>query len=92
MYSNTASRAAPRFESACRLSSSVSRVATNASLLHALERYGSFEPVSLAKKPATFFRISRSSRRIRFSRRRRRSSSRSSVVRPSERRPVARST
>ena len=39
--------------------------------------------LSLAKKAAAFFRISRSSARIRFSRRSRRNSSRSSVVRPS---------
>ena len=40
---------------------------------------------------APFFEISRSSRNCRFSRRRRRSSSRSAVVRPSERRPSSRS-
>ena len=39
--------------------------------------------LSRAKKAAAFFRISRSWRRVRFSRRRRPSSSRSSVVRPS---------
>ena len=39
--------------------------------------------LSLAKKAAAFFKMSRSSARIRFSRRSRRSSSRSSVVRPS---------
>src|SRR5215217_2220924 len=39
--------------------------------------------LSLAKKAAAFFRMSRSSARIRFSRRSRRSSSRSSVVKPS---------
>jgi hypothetical protein len=45
------------------------------------------ELVSCAKKAAAFFRISRSSRKIRFSRRNRRSSSCSSVVRPSLRCP-----
>ena len=39
--------------------------------------------LSLAKKAAAFFRMSRSSARIRFSRRNRRNSSRSSVVKPS---------
>ena len=39
--------------------------------------------LSRAKKAAAFLRISRSSRRILFSLRRRRSSSRSSVLRPS---------
>ena len=60
-------------------------------LLYELEGRPGFEWVSCAKKAAAFFRISRSSRRTRFSRRRRRSSARSSVVRPSVRRPVSRS-
>src|SRR5215203_6769468 len=47
--------------------------------------------VSLAKKTAALRRISRSSRRSRTSRRSFRSSSRSAVVRPSERRPASRS-
>ena len=50
---------------------------------HELESFGGIEPVSRANQAAAFFKISRSSRRTLFSRRSRRSSSRSSVVRPS---------
>src|SRR5579871_1040616 len=47
--------------------------------------------LSWAKKAAAFFRISRSSRKMRFSRRKRRSSSCSSLVSPSLRLPASRS-
>ena len=64
-----------------------------AGLIHAheLERRDGTEPVSVANQAAAFDRISRSSRRIRFSRRKRVSSCRSSLVRPSRRRPSSRS-
>ena len=55
-------------------------------------RYRLRLPLSWAKKAAAFFRMSRSSTRTLFSRRSRRSSSRSSVVRPSSRLPLSRST
>src|SRR5207244_12372986 len=58
---------------------------------HELESFGGIEPVSRANQAAAFFKISRSSRRTLFSRRSRRSSSRSSVVRPSWRWPSSRS-
>ena len=59
--------------------------------LHELEDLPGTVTVSRANQAAAFFRISRSSRSCRFSRRRRRSSSRSAVVRPSSRRPSSRS-
>jgi hypothetical protein len=52
-----------------------------------LERRDGVAPVSRANQAAAFARISRSSRGTRISRRRRLSSSRSAVVRPSLRRP-----
>jgi hypothetical protein len=55
--------------------------------LDKLVPFHGIELVSRAKKAAAFTKISRSSRRIRFSRRSRRNSSRSSVVRPSWRLP-----
>src|SRR5208283_1067801 len=58
---------------------------------HELERRDGTEPVSVANQDAAFDKISRSSRRVRFSRRRRPSSSRSAVVSPSLRRPSSRS-
>src|SRR5271167_2445373 len=58
---------------------------------HELERRDGSEPVSVANQAAAFDNISRSSRRIRFSRRKRVSSWRSSVVSPSLRRPSSRS-
>ena len=58
---------------------------------HELEDLPGTVPVSLANQAAAFFKISRSSRSWRFSRRSRRSSSRSTVVRPSSRRPSSRS-
>ena len=48
-------------------------------------------PVSRANQAAAFFRISRSSRSVAFSRRSRCISVRSAVVRPSARRPASRS-
>ncbi len=57
---------------------------------HEVDSFGGIEPVCRANQAAPFFRISRSSRSVLFSRRNRRSSSRSSVVRPSERRPLSR--
>src|SRR5207247_4748503 len=58
---------------------------------HEPEDLGGFESVSLANQAAAFRKISRSSRRTLFSRRSLLSSSRSSVVSPSERRPSSRS-
>src|ERR1044072_5316155 len=52
---------------------------------HELESFGGVELVSRANQAAAFFRISFSSRRILFSRRSFRSSSRSSVISPSAR-------
>jgi len=61
-------------------------------LLHEREpRYG-VEFVSLAKKAAAFRRISRSSRKIRTSRRKRRTSACSSVVNPLVRFPLSSSS
>src|ERR1019366_2448648 len=54
---------------------------------HELERRDGTEPVSVANQAAAFDKISRSSRRTRFSRLSRVSSWRSSVVSPSLRRP-----
>ena len=59
--------------------------------LHALESVLGIEPVSRANQAAAFFKMSRSSRSILFSRRSRRNSARSSVVSPSSRRPSSRS-
>src|SRR5262249_31094667 len=59
--------------------------------LHEFEDPGGIEPVSRANQAAAFFRISRSSRSVAFSRLRRCNSLRSSVVRPSLRRPSSRS-
>src|ERR1019366_9360716 len=58
---------------------------------HELERRDGTEPVSVANQAAAFDKISRSSRRTRFSRLSRVSSWRSSVVSPSLRRPSSRS-
>ena len=52
-----------------------------------LERFPGTKPVSRANQTAALASISRSSRRWRFSRRRRRSSSRSALVHPSSQRP-----
>src|SRR5712691_5626927 len=60
-------------------------------VLHEPEDFDGVELVSLANQAAAFFRISRSSRRILISRRSLVSSSRSSVVSPSARRPSSRS-
>src|SRR5271156_55860 len=57
---------------------------------HELERRDGTVPVSVANQAAAFAKISRSSRSTRFSRRKRLSSARSSVVRPSLRRPSSR--
>src|SRR5271154_4866781 len=54
---------------------------------HELERRDGTVPVSVANQAAAFAKISRSSRSTRFSRRSRLSSVRSSVVKPSLRRP-----
>jgi len=59
--------------------------------LHEPERFGGVRFDSCADQAAYFFRISRSSRSVRFSRRRLASSSRSSVVSPSVRLPASRS-
>src|SRR6202011_4960292 len=59
--------------------------------VHELERRDGTEPVSVANQAAAFDNISRSSRRVRFSRLSRLSSSRSAVVSPSLRRPSSRS-
>ncbi len=59
--------------------------------LHEFEDLPGTVPVSRANQAAAFFRISRSSRSWRFSRRSRPSSSRSTVVNPSSRRPSSRS-
>jgi hypothetical protein len=58
---------------------------------HESERFDGAPSASLANQAAAFFKISRSSRSWRFSRRRRVSSARSSVVRPSRRPPSSRS-
>ena len=58
---------------------------------HEFEDLDGIEPVSRANQAAAFSRIVRSSRRRAFSRRSRRSSSRSTVVSPSARRPSSRS-
>src|SRR4029078_1244867 len=58
---------------------------------HEPESLGGIESVSRANQAAAFAKISRSSRSWRFSRRRRRSSSRSAVVGPPSRRPSSRS-
>ncbi len=58
---------------------------------HEFEPRDGIDQVSCANQAAAFFRISRSSRSRRFSRRNRRSSSRSAVVKPSSRRPSSRS-
>jgi len=60
-------------------------------LSYELEDFGGTESVSRANQAAAFFRISRSTRNWRFSRRRLSSSSRSDDVRPSCRRPSSRS-
>ncbi len=60
-------------------------------IAHEPEPFDGIDPVSLANQAVAFARISRSSFSYRFSRRRRRSSPRSSVVRPSLRRPSSRS-
>ena len=59
--------------------------------LHEPEDLPGTEPVSRANQTAAFFRISRSLRSWRLSRRSRRSSSSSELVRPSSRRPSSRS-
>ena len=59
--------------------------------LHELEDLPGIVPVSRANQAAAFFNISRSSRSWQFSRRSRRSSSSSKLVRPSSRRPSSRS-
>ena len=59
--------------------------------LHELEDLSGIVPVSRANQAAAFFNISRSSRSWRFSRRSRRTSSSSKLVRPSSRRPSSRS-
>ena len=59
--------------------------------LHEIEDLPGTVPVSRANQAAAFFRISRSSRSWRFSRRSRRNSSRSVVVKPSSRSPSSRS-
>src|SRR5690606_30751729 len=59
--------------------------------LHEPERRFGVDAVSSANQAAAFFRISRSSRSTRFSRRNRASSSRSELVSPSSRRPSSRS-
>jgi hypothetical protein len=59
--------------------------------LHESEPFEGIDPVARANQAAAFFRISRSSRSVAFSRRRRCSSVRSSAVRPSVRRPAFRS-
>src|SRR5271170_7409081 len=58
---------------------------------HEFERRDGTEPVSVANQAAAFDSISRSSRRTRFSRRKRASSWRSSLVSPSRRLPASRS-
>jgi hypothetical protein len=58
-------------------------------LAHELEPVGGITSVSRANQAAAFERISRSNLSWRFSRRRRLSSSRSAVVRPSSRRPAS---
>src|SRR3989442_714175 len=58
---------------------------------HELESLDGIEVVSRANQAAAFLRISRSSRSARFSRRSRRTSSCSTVVSPSWRRPASRS-
>src|ERR1700674_2761492 len=58
--------------------------------VHELERRDGVEPVSVANQAAAFDSISRSSRSTRFSRRSRLSSARSSVVKPSLRKPSSR--
>ena len=60
-------------------------------LAHELEPFGGITSVSRANQAAAFERISRSNLSWRISRRRRLSSSRSAVVRPSARRPSSRS-
>ena len=60
-------------------------------LAHEWEPFGGITSVSRANQAAAFERISRSNLSWRFSRRRRLSSSRSAVVRPSPRRPSSRS-
>jgi hypothetical protein len=64
---------------------------SSAATMRALESLDGSASVSRANQTAAFRRISRSSRSALFSRRRRRTSSRSSVVRPSARRPASRS-
>ncbi len=64
---------------------------TETSLIRTHEPVDLPGPVSRANQAVAFARISRSSRRRRFSRRSRRSSSRSSVRRPSVRSPASRS-
>src|SRR5262245_30819177 len=59
--------------------------------LHEFEDPGGIEPVSRANQAAAFFKISRSSRSVAFSRRRRCNSPFSSVVSPSRRWPLSRS-